>query len=448
MAEAPDFEIEEAALDERQGGMRPRMLLNIITVLVVAGVLVATFAANFSRLFPPPPFHGQLIYVDFGDQIEALDARTGHVHWTAHRANELLAVGAGMLVGVQTVQGTGVFALDAATGAVRWDVQLGNAIPCVPASLLVADNLALVTCAASNIQGARTASGKPAEPAALAAVVALDLAHGGVRWRFQSRQASALTVAAAGNTILIGEQATENIPNLWLYTLDAGTGVAQWRSSAGGSITRLLYDPTSATVFAQANRLTSLAMSDGAVLWQRDLILADPPLVSQGTIFITTFTAQQPETLALDLRTGAQRWRFATPTFLPANPVITAAGYLIITSHSGSAAAVSLNAQNGVPRWQAAVANGTVIADAVSSTIFLNDGTTFTALDNQHGMVRWHLPLPAPLASVTAATIVTNTNVIITAGATLLAADITTGKVGWKLTLPAKLMVPPLLGRA
>lgn len=448
MAEAPDFEIEEAALDERQGGMRPRTLLNIVTVLAVAGVLAVSVAANFSRLFPPPPFRGQLIYVDFGDQIEALDVRTGHVHWTAHRANELLALGAGMLVGVQTVQGTNIFALDAATGAVRWDVQLGNAVPCVPAGLLVADNLALVTCAASNIQGARATSARPTASEALAAVVALDLAHGGIRWRFQSHLASALTVAPAGKAILIGEQATENIPNLWLYALDASTGVAQWRSSADGSITRLLYDPVSNTVLAQANRLTSLAMSDGAILWQRDLILTDPPLVSNGTAFVATYDTQQAVTLALDLRTGAQRWRFPTPASLPGNPLVTSAGYFFIgtptTAHA--TAVVLLNPSDGTAQWQLPVAFGTIIAGATPGSIFLNDGDMFTALNEQSGTLRWRLSLPATLADVSiTTTLVTNTNVIITAGATILAADRAAGTLRWQIHIAVNPAAPVLV---
>jgi outer membrane protein assembly factor BamB len=447
LPELPELELEEAALDGHRG-MSPRHLLNIITALAIAAVLAAGVAANFRRLFPPPPFTGQNIYVDFGEKIEALDAQTGRVRWTAPMGNELIAVSAGMLIGVQTIQGLSVFALDAVTGAVRWHTHLGNAIPCVPGALMVADGLALVSCVASNIQGERVAqSGKLHEYAAFAGLVAIDLARGGVRWRFLSHQAAALTVAVAGNNILVGEQAETNAPDLWLYALDARTGVTQWRSSAGGPITQLLYDPASDTVLAQAQDLTSFT-SDGAVLWRDNLILADPPLVAQGIAFIPTFEVDQPVTLAIDLRTGAQRWRFPTQSFPPAAPLVTPMGYLIIdTLDTGSSSAVLLNPRAGTPQWQVPVPNGTVIAGAEPGSIFLMDDTTFSALDALHGTVRWRLALPATLASFSApTTLVTTKDVIIAGNTAILAADAATGKLRWQVKMPAALTLPPLVG--
>jgi len=461
LPDVPEIEIEEAALDERRG-MQPRALLNIVTALAVVGVLAVTVAANFSRLFPPPPFHGQNVYVDFGDRIEALDARTGRVRWTASQGNELIAVSAGLLVGVQTIQGTSVFALDAMSGVVRWQIQLSNAIPCVPEDLTVVDGLALVVCVASDIQGAiqgamqgaRATSAKQDRPVALAAVVAIDLAHGGVRWRFQSHQAAALTVGAAGNDVLIGEQTAENNPSLWLYALDARTGVAQWRGSAGGPILSLGYDSASGTVLAQSNTdLYSFAVQDGTMLWHHSFVLYTSPLVSQGMAFITTFANNQSQngvTLVLDLRTGAVRWRVPTSPIIEVNgALVTPAGYLFIDALNTTpgAAAVLLDPRDGAQEWQTPVPYGTTIASVVPGSILLNDGASFTALDNQQGTVRWRLTLPATLASVSATTTLTANNAVVIAGGTsIMAADGTTGKPRWHVTLPTTLTLPPLVG--
>jgi hypothetical protein len=173
---------------------------------------------------------------------------------------------------------------------------------------------------------------------------ALDAATGRPQWTFTvagaaddaaafgfDRSAVVSSPALAGSVVLFGSRDGH------LYALDRATGREAWRHSHGTSWV-----------------MTSPAVHDGTVY-----------AGSSDGLFVQ----------AVDLATGAERWRFATTSPVWSSPAL-ADGVLYVGS--GSGAVYALDAATGAPLWTFA-AEG-----AVFSSPTLHAGTLFVGSDGGH----------------------------------------------------------------
>jgi outer membrane protein assembly factor BamB len=203
--------------------------------------------------------------------------------------------------------GDGVYALDARTGAVRWKIPVVTVSPGTPA---LADGAVYFTRPDGYVVAAETASGEPlwssrqpgVYPGAPAvegetvyipaeggpSVVALDTEDGGERWTFDAGAELAAPVAVAGGTVYASAGGT-------LYALDAADGTERWSRDLGEGV-RSVGPPTVAdgTVYLAARVREQLGSrllavdADGGERWSVGIDVAPDagPVVADGRVLL------------------------------------------------------------------------------------------------------------------------------------------------------------------
>ncbi|MBB5939647.1 outer membrane protein assembly factor BamB family protein [Streptomyces zagrosensis] len=167
-----------------------------------------------------PAIHGDTVYVWSDARLRALEARTGVERWSYPVGDAASCGGVPVRLlhapdGVAYVTaGTRVLAIDIARGDVRWRFE-------APAVFLSPPAYA---------PGAAVAGGGIYIADYLGTVYALDATNGRDRWRIatEPRQSIEPVLVAAGSVHLGSGGA--------LYTLDAVTGTPKWRFAAGGEV--------------------------------------------------------------------------------------------------------------------------------------------------------------------------------------------------------------------
>lgn len=178
-----------------------------------------------------------------------------------------------------------LYALDLASGAFRWAFPTRDAISASPT---VAGETVYVASEDRN-------------------VYAVDAATGVERWRFTAGDAVVTAPRVAGDTLFVG--ADDGV----LYALDAATGAPRWAFSAGDAFTSSPVE-RDGTVYAasQDGLLYALAAAspspDGELRWSYD---AREPIEAEIALGADTIYAITSDGYlhAVDLVTGAQRWR-------------------------------------------------------------------------------------------------------------------------------------------
>ncbi|QKW51889.1 PQQ-binding-like beta-propeller repeat protein [Streptomyces buecherae] len=167
-----------------------------------------------------PVIHGDTVYVWSDARLRALEARTGVERWSYPVGDAASCGGVPVRLlhapdGIAYVAaGTRVLAIDIARGDVRWRFE-------APAVFLSPPAFA---------PGAAVAGGGIYIADYLGTVYALDAANGRDRWRIatEPRQSIEPVLVVAGSVHLGSGGA--------LYTLDAVTGTPKWRFAAGGEV--------------------------------------------------------------------------------------------------------------------------------------------------------------------------------------------------------------------
>ena len=143
-----------------------------------------------------------------------------------------------------------------------------------------------------------------------------------VVWRFQLKAGATFSGLVTATPLIVGSRVYIQDLDSNVFALDRATGKLVWRrrlSSPNGGPNGLSY--SDGTLYGNTNLGTfALDASTGAIRWMRQLAnQANPinlaPLVTQG-IVVTATTGASPGgrgvVIALDARTGAERWRFDT----------------------------------------------------------------------------------------------------------------------------------------
>ena len=221
-------------------------------------------------------------------------------------------------------------------------------------------------------------------------VTALAVTDGGVRWRVSvgARVESDLAVARGVVYVATDEPS--------VVALTASDGSERWR--VGFAENEILLTPVVAdelvfvsayphpTVFPEG-RLHALEIGSGAERWRSndDYGLSFEPAVTAGVVYVTAEIPQTRERalVALDAETGRERWRLAEGLFLISPPSV-AEETVYVVSDDGL---LAVDAGTGKLRWEAPVI-------AVTSVPVVVDGAVYVA--GPDGLVALAAPIARP----------------------------------------------------
>ncbi len=257
------------------------------------------------------------------------------------------------------------------------------------------------------------------------AMFRVDAAHSGVyssaapslksvQWRFHAGAAMISSPVVSDGAVYAGSNDGE------LYAVRRSNGTLLWRSSTRGAVTSSPAFSNGAVYFASADGYVyAVDARTGTPRWRfktggerrfaapgihgikpANQMMADPfdmfvssPAIADGTLYIGS---GDHNVYALDARTGAERWRFATGDVVHASPAV-ANGLVYVGSWDRNFYA--LDAKTGKLRWKfltgddrkihnqigiqssASVANGMVYFGCRDSHLY--------ALDARDGTLRW-----------------------------------------------------------
>ena len=259
-----------------------------------------------------PAVAGGTVYVgsDAG-MVYALDAATGHLHWTFSTGGDIItspAVAvAGSTVYIATVGGQ-VYALDAATGQVRWTDATGGGNGNTSWAMTVAGSTVYIGSYDNK-------------------VYALDAATGNPRWTFATGSQVESSPAVAGGTVYTGSLGGT------VYALDATTGNTRWTDTYGGSIDSspgVAVAGSTVYIGSDVGKVYALDAATGHPRWTytTEGHIITSPAVAGGIVYVGT---EDGTVYALDAATGNPRWTYATGGEVTVSPAV-AGGTVYIAS--------------------------------------------------------------------------------------------------------------------
>ncbi len=223
-------------------------------------------------------------------------------------------------------------------------------------------------------------------------IAAIDARTGATRWTIPTLNTPAQSTSAAVTTAdttkgivfldprsgRVRARATaRRNPFAWLLTAQIGVFVTQGGSAVGGVPTRL----------------TAIDTHTGRRLWQRSVGLTEGTSGPRGADGVVLFTrpldANTSEIDAFDVRNGASLWQRRSTA--PFGDVVSAAGAGVAAFDEASDL-VALDLRTGAERWRAGGAAGAL--NAGSGTV-ISVGSEIRAFDAETGTLRWHASLPA-----------------------------------------------------
>jgi len=294
------------------------------------------------------------------------------VRWTFHAGDAITSQVAvvGQVVYLISRDGT-LHALDLATGAERWHAAIGA-----------------------------ESGGSPTFVGGLVIVPALDGAHafsavdGTGAWTSAAPGPARGTPAVVDGTAVFdgGGNAT---------ALDVATGAVRWSTPLEGRDDSSVAAANGTVVLGDENGVVlALALADGTQRWRVDFgdyARLGTPTIADGRVFLASLDggdAGSRHITALDLATGKELWRFASPGDKPSYTPAVAGGLAITEGEDGHVTA--LDEATGRVRWQSKSPGGLVeIVPAISGgTVYgaSNDGFAF-AMDAKSGALRWQVPI-------------------------------------------------------
>ncbi|WP_162606390.1 PQQ-binding-like beta-propeller repeat protein [Jiangella asiatica] len=331
-----------------------------------------------------PVVSGDTAYIGVRDEdgaehcgVVAVDLATGERRWRTPAdslVEATLAADDGRVF--TTSVGGRLRALDAATGTPLWehDAAAGDplAYVCAYSSLAVAAGMVLHAYRTYRVADGMGSSW----------IVAHDVATGAVRWRYTR---GFLFLVNDNKAVAVGDGRIYVNPGLNApWAIDLATGTHAWSAA-------LTVPPGDRPVeFGQG----PLVYADGVVLATfRDAVSKGPNAVE-----------------AFDARTGAELWRYLGPAdvlaFADLDGTAPAVAGTRVYASLPSGVVAALDLATGAERWRSALGAALLSSPAVSgSTLYVgaNDGHLY-ALDAADGTVRWRFELGSWVASSPAVT--------------------------------------------
>ena len=232
--------------------------------------------------------------------------------------------------------------------------------------------------------------------------------QGGVRWRFQTRNAVRSTPAVTATRVFVGSGDST------LYALDRSSGMPVWKFAAGGPVHSSPAVARGLVIAATlGGRIFAVSEASGALRWSMqtgrtlpkniapagewDLYVSSPVVVDR-TIVIG---AGDGNVYALDLTTGRERWRVKTGGKVRATPSVKD-GVAVVGSWDGRVYAIDM--ATGTTRWVHHTVGDTLDLKregydrrAIQSTAAIAEGNVFLgsrddgfyALDFATGERKW-----------------------------------------------------------
>lgn len=224
-----------------------------------------------------------------------------------------------------------------------------------------------------------------------------------------------------------------------IHALDAASGSVLWRA-ATGAVTAPLVAQNGWLIVASASGLTAFRAEDGTTVWSRDTGAQRLRVTIEGDNLYVPL--DDGRLLALDLRTGAERWK----------KHLAGARFSEVLAFSDRVYAGStdkffycFDADDGAWEWHTrlgAVLRGRPAAEGAHIFVTSVDNT-LRAYDRNSGKLLWYPSVPFRPA----APVVVGSAVIVPGNSPeLLAFDAATGRSAGQIKLEEALVMPPAFG--
>jgi outer membrane protein assembly factor BamB len=331
--------------------------------------------------------------------------------WTARLEGQgplkgpVVSEGAVVLVGADSV-----VALESSSGEVRWDAERDEGPAGAPA---IADDLVLYSSGredaaalvARRLDGGREEWSTPTGAAvagdvvikgnqAFAAtrdgeVLALDVADGEVRWRFQAAGGIATTPAVADDLVLVTPR-NSTTGSSALQAIDVESGEESWRLAPEGAAAPQSSSPAGGSGVAVAGlgdgRIHAVGLASGVERWSLRTRLGfgsgQVPALPEdevGPDVSGLYFSQALRLSRLDPATGEERWSYQLPNaMVDASPSLTGP-YALIGDATGLAAAIDV--ASGLLVWKGRLGPGPITSFAVTA------GRLFVSAGGEDGVV-------------------------------------------------------------
>ena len=349
-----------------------------------------------SSIFPNrlPPFANGVFYVNTDGALRAVRARDGQQLWAAPVEGlafqqQLPTVDQGV---VYATSAASVVALRATDGSQLWQTS-HSATPGSPTS-------------APHVSNGRV---YVAFSAPEATVYALDARDGAIRWMHTVAAAGAASLAVADGIVYAafvgGSFPTQKAT---VVALGAGDGAVRWTSILDADADTLAVTGGVLVLRSLQLGLVALDAATGRWLWQRgdlgqhgNLVASQLPIVANGVVYLSALlylenNSSRGVVLAMDARTGRERWRTVIDE---ADVYMSVAGQMV---YVGGSYAYGLRASDGHVVWrygaraqyyQPVAAAGVVFLGSTSSGSFhpfgIGSNDFLTALDARTGARYW-----------------------------------------------------------
>lgn len=226
-----------------------------------------------------------------------------------------------------------------------------------------------------------------------------------------------------------------------IHALTAGTGSVVWRAPTG-TLTAPLLVHEGWIIAASANALTAYRAADGSKVWSRERgAQRDRAAIEGDNLYVPL---QDGRLLALDLRTGAERW---VHPFADAPTEVLAFADRIYVGVADKYL-YCLNADNGETSWRqptGAALLGRPAADR--SRVFVAGlDNVARAFDRRTGALLWHPGVP--YRPMTGPAVIGSSVVVPGTETEFRAFDAASGREKGQITLDERPAVPPAFGES
>ena len=264
----------------------------------------------------------RIFIADRNGRVEALDANTGKRIWRTS-TNALLSAGPGIgdqLVLAGTSDGE-LIALDEESGVERWRTNVSSEVLAVPR---VHMGVVIVQTVDGNLSGYDSESGQRL-------------------WIFD-RTVPALTLRGTSSPLIIDDVVMAGFASGKLYALDISTGRQLWEAAVavprGRSELERLVDVDADAVLHDGilyvvsfqGQLAAVSLTDGAVLWSRELSAFSGLSVDSSQVYVTDDVSQ---VWALANDSGRSMWKQDTLLHRAATGPVRFGDYVVVGDYEG-----------------------------------------------------------------------------------------------------------------
>ena len=275
------------------------------------------------------------------------------------------------LIYLVTLPGT-LFALDRSSGVQRWKVDIGLSVNSSPS---IVDGLVILGAADG--------------------VHALDAMSGAAVWTRSDLG------PVPGSPAVVGDVLIAASTNGTVAALDPRTGATHWSRQVGGPVTRSVAAAEGVVILGlDGGTVLALSVADGSVVWKS--VTGIPGSIGTSTIAAGRVYVPMGlggagpgvrHLLALDLATGRELWRYASPQDAVVYAPVLAAGLVILVSEDSTVVALQPDTGNSIWRFKAPGPIEAVPA-AVGGTVYVaSNGGFVLALDARSGTELWRVAI-------------------------------------------------------